>query len=113
MPLVAIIGGLWALNDPDKADAEKIAREIGAALASAGLGLVVYFSDPASLEPYVVSGYVETHSAANMSPRAIPGQTTNSLNFSTLGRMIARRRWRWKNLSTMNSMWRSARRCGD
>ena len=64
MPLVAIIGGLWALNDPDKADAEKIAREIGAALASAGLGLVVYFSDPASLEPYVVSGYVETLSAS-------------------------------------------------
>jgi hypothetical protein len=59
-PFVAIIGGLWTVNAPEKADAEKVAREIGVALANAGFGLVVYFSDPASLEPYVVSGYVKT-----------------------------------------------------
>jgi hypothetical protein len=36
-----------------------MAQEIGAALATAGMGLVVYFSDDASLEPHVVSGYVK------------------------------------------------------
>src|ERR1700720_4661384 len=36
----------------------KTAQEIGAALATAGMGLVVYFSDDASLEPHLVSGYV-------------------------------------------------------
>lgn len=57
---VAIIGGLWELN-PAKADeAKSAARELGAALAQAGLGLVVYFSDDKSLEPHVVSGYAAT-----------------------------------------------------
>jgi hypothetical protein len=57
MPFVAIIGGLWEL-DPIKADdAKKKAKEIGAALANAGMGLVVYFSNDESLEPHVVSGY--------------------------------------------------------
>jgi hypothetical protein len=60
-PFVAIIGGLWILKDPAiKAAAMKTAQEIGAALAQAGMGLVVYFSDPDSLEPHVVSGYVGT-----------------------------------------------------
>jgi hypothetical protein len=60
MPFVAIIGGLWGLKkqDPTKFDdAKKMAREIGAALAKAGMGLVVYFSEEESLEPHVVTGY--------------------------------------------------------
>jgi hypothetical protein len=61
MPFVAIIGGFWTIKDDTaKTEAEKTATEFGAALATAGMGLVVYFSDPASLEPYVVSGYVKT-----------------------------------------------------
>jgi hypothetical protein len=63
MPFVAIIGGFWVLKDKDPAlfeEAKETAREIGAALANAGMGLVVYFSNPESLEPYVVSGYVKT-----------------------------------------------------
>jgi hypothetical protein len=57
MPFVAIIGGLWQL-DKAKADAAKAAGKIiGAELAKAGFGLVVYFSNEESLEPHVVSGY--------------------------------------------------------
>ena len=60
MPFVAIIGGFYEL-DPAKADeAKRAARDIGTALAKAGMGLVVYFSDDMSLEPHVVSGYVES-----------------------------------------------------
>jgi len=60
MPFVAIIGGLWTLKSPALADeAKKTAREIGAALAKAEMGLVVYLSDDRSLEPHVVSGYVK------------------------------------------------------
>jgi hypothetical protein len=58
-PFVAIIGGLWMLEEPDATKAKKMAREIGAALANAGMGLVVYFSDEGSLEPHVVSGFAE------------------------------------------------------
>lgn len=60
MPFVAIIGGFRELakQDPGKAaDARKMAREIGAALARAGMGLVVYSSEEESIEPHVVSGY--------------------------------------------------------
>jgi hypothetical protein len=61
MPFVAIIGGFWILkDDPAKlADAKDTARELGAALANARMGLVVYFSNEESLEPHVVSGYVK------------------------------------------------------
>lgn len=61
MPFVGIVGGFYMLkNDPAKFDeAKKTARDIGAALAAAGLGLVVYFSDDESLEPHVVAGYVK------------------------------------------------------
>lgn len=58
MLFVAIIGGIWKLDDPTKVKARETAHEIGAALATAGMGLVVYFSDDASLDPHVVSGYV-------------------------------------------------------
>jgi len=60
MPFVAIIGGFRELmkHDPGQAaEAGKMAREIGAALARAGMGLVVYSSDNQSLEPHVVAGY--------------------------------------------------------
>lgn len=63
MPFVAIIGGFreLAMQDPGRAaDAKKMAKEIGAALARAGVGLVVYSSDEESLEPHLVSGYAET-----------------------------------------------------
>jgi hypothetical protein len=61
MPFVGIVGGFWTLrNDPAAFDeAKKTAREIGAALAAGGLGLVVYFSDDEALEPHVVAGYVK------------------------------------------------------
>ncbi|HXO26052.1 MAG TPA: hypothetical protein VOA80_01790 [Thermoanaerobaculia bacterium] len=61
MPFVAIIGGFWQFkNDPAVfGEAKKTASEIGAALANAGMGLVVYFSNDESLEPHVVSGYVK------------------------------------------------------
>ena len=60
MPFVAIIGGLWELDPIKVADAKSTAREIGTALTLAGMGLVVYFSNDESLEPYVVSGYAAT-----------------------------------------------------
>jgi hypothetical protein len=57
IPFVAVIGGLWQL-DGAKASAAKAAAEvIGAELAKAGFGLVVYFSNSESLEPHVVSGF--------------------------------------------------------
>lgn len=59
MPFVAIIGGLWMLKEPAATEAKQIAREIGAALANAGMGLVVYWSDAGSLEPYVVEGFAQ------------------------------------------------------
>jgi hypothetical protein len=60
MPFVAIIGGFWDLKERDPAkfdEAKAMAKEIGEALAKAGMGLVVYLSDDESLEPHVVSGY--------------------------------------------------------
>ena len=57
---VAIIGGFWDLKNQNPAkfiEAKLLANSIGAALAKAELGLVVYFSDDESLEPHVVSGY--------------------------------------------------------
>jgi len=59
-PFVGIVGGFWQLksNPEALAEAQTVAREIGAALAAADLGLVVYFSNDESLEPHVVSGYV-------------------------------------------------------
>jgi hypothetical protein len=60
VPFVAIIGGFYHMSDPVEIDrAHKMAREIGVELAKAGMGLVVYFSDPVSLEPHVVTGYVQ------------------------------------------------------
>lgn len=60
MSFVAIIGGFYQMqNSPELADAQATAKEIGAELAKAGMGLVVYFSDPNSLEPYIVSGFVQ------------------------------------------------------
>jgi hypothetical protein len=58
MPFVAVIGGLWQLGPEDAEAAKAKAREIGAALATAGFGLVGYFSNEGSLEPHVVAGYV-------------------------------------------------------
>lgn len=60
MPFVAIVGGFYHMQDPvEIAEAQATAREVGAELAKAGMGLVVYFSDPNSLEPHVVSGFVQ------------------------------------------------------
>jgi hypothetical protein len=57
-PFVAVVGGLWQLDPAARAAARTAAQRVGAELAKAGFGLVVYFSDDASLEPHVVSGYV-------------------------------------------------------
>lgn len=56
---VAVIGGLWKLNHQRADDARSTARTIGKQLAEAGFGLVVYLSNEHSLEPHVVSGYVD------------------------------------------------------
>lgn len=58
MPFVAIVGGIWKLDAATANEARKTGQEIGRALALAGMGLVVYFSDDPSLEPHVVTGYV-------------------------------------------------------
>ena len=60
MPFVAVIGGLWQLDQTQAAAAQATGKVIGAKLAKAGFGLLVYFSDEASLEPHVVSGYAAT-----------------------------------------------------
>jgi len=57
MPFVAVIGGLWQLDETKAAAARAVGKAIGAELAKAGFGLVVYFSNDQSLEPHVVSGY--------------------------------------------------------
>lgn len=58
VPYVAIIGGFRELDPAMAGEAQKMAREIGAELAKAGFGLVVYESSPQSLEPHVVAGFV-------------------------------------------------------
>lgn len=58
MPFVAVVGGLWQLDQGRAEQARDKGRAIGTELARAGFGLVVYFSDDLSLEPHVVSGYV-------------------------------------------------------
>jgi hypothetical protein len=57
-PFVAVVGGLWQLDPAQSAAAKAAAQRIGAELAKAGFGLVVYFANDESLEPHVVAGYV-------------------------------------------------------
>jgi len=57
-PFVATIGGTYLLDVSEAQEVESAARHLGAELAKAGFGLVVYFSDAKSLEPHVVAGYV-------------------------------------------------------
>lgn len=60
-PRVAIVGGFYDLDNANPQlgqEARAYAEKLGAALAKAGLGLVVYFSDDKSLEPHVVRGFV-------------------------------------------------------
>jgi len=57
-PFIAVIGGMREMDDSKFQRAQTEGRKIGEQLAQAGFGLVVYFSDQRSLEPYVVSGYV-------------------------------------------------------
>ena len=67
VPFVAVVGGFpRAECGRERREAKKLAREIGAALAEVGFGLVVYYSDQVSLDPHVVSGYV---SASARQPR--------------------------------------------
>lgn len=63
IPFVAVIGGLWQLDETKAADAKAAGKDIGAELAKAGFGLVVYLSNEESLEPHVVSGYSAALSA--------------------------------------------------
>lgn len=64
---VAIIGGFWKIEPHMIGPARDTAKMLGAELAKAGFGLVVYFSNDESLEPHVVSGYV----AAQKSGKAL------------------------------------------
>ena len=58
---VAIVGGFYNLQDQPEAmeEAIQLAEELGLELARAGLGIVIYFSDPLTLEPHVVRGYAK------------------------------------------------------
>jgi hypothetical protein len=58
-----VVGGLWQLDADKAAAAKAAAKVIGAELAKAGFGLVVYFSNEGSLEPHVVAGYLTGLSA--------------------------------------------------
>ncbi len=58
-PYVAVIGGLWQLDEARRTVAKDVARLIGTELSKAGFKLLVYFSNDESLEPHVVSGYVK------------------------------------------------------
>jgi len=65
-PRVAVVGGFYYLDKADASlgrDARVYAEKLGAALAEAGFGLVVYFSDDLSLEPHVVRGFVAAMAA--------------------------------------------------
>lgn len=55
---VAVIGGLWHVDPGQLEDARRTGEVLGGELARAGFGLVVYFSNPGSLEPHVVTGFV-------------------------------------------------------
>jgi hypothetical protein len=59
-PRVAVIGGFYDLdaNPQLGQDARLYAQALGRALAEAGFGIVVYFSNDKSLEPHVVRGFV-------------------------------------------------------
>lgn len=66
-PRVAVVGGFYALDADEKSgklapgfgrSARDYAQDLGGALAEAGFGLVVYFSNDQSLEPHVVRGFV-------------------------------------------------------
>lgn len=70
-PRVAVIGGFYDLDTANRQlgqSARVYAEQLGAALAGAGFGLVVYFSDDKSLEPHVVRGFVG----------ALPGATSEA-----------------------------------
>lgn len=64
-PFAAIIGGFHEIEENNRIEAKQTATELGCALAAAGFNLVVYSSDPESLEPHVVSGYVASPEATN------------------------------------------------
>jgi len=57
IPFVAVIGGFRGLDATEAAAAKDVGKQLGAELAKSNFGLVVYFSDDASLEPHVVTGY--------------------------------------------------------
>jgi hypothetical protein len=57
-PRVAIIGGFYELDGRLGQEAREYAEALGRSLAEAGFGLVVYWSEDASLEPHVVRGFV-------------------------------------------------------
>jgi len=58
VPFAAVVGGFLDLDEATRAEAKQLAREMGAALAEAGFGLVVYYANEQSLDPHVVSGYI-------------------------------------------------------
>ena len=57
IPFVAVTGGLSHLDEKALVTAKAAAASVGAELAKAGFGLVVYSSNEELLEPHVVSGY--------------------------------------------------------
>jgi hypothetical protein len=69
-PRVAVVGGFYDLDaDPQLGrDAREYAQALGRALAEAGFGVVVYFSEDKSLEPHVVRGFVAALPAGEAAP---------------------------------------------
>ncbi len=57
MPFVAVVGGLWQIDQAQLASAKAAGEQLGEELAKAGFGLVVYFSNDESLEPHVIAGF--------------------------------------------------------
>lgn len=74
MPFVAVIGGFYQCDENVAANAKATAQLIGVELARAKVGLIVYFSDEKSLEPYVVSGYATVKSGGRIRIRYAESQ---------------------------------------
>jgi hypothetical protein len=74
MPFVSVIGGFYQFDQKQAANAKATAQIIGAELAKAGFGLVVYFSDDKSLEPHVVSGYASAKAGGRIRIRYAESQ---------------------------------------
>lgn len=59
-PLIAVIGGVRGLEPEEAAAACDAARQFGEAFGRADISILVYDSNPESLEPHLVAGFCST-----------------------------------------------------